>query len=243
MMKYVLLIFILFIGVSCANKQQSDSLSNQSPDMQADVMNVGKLFDTQLLVGEYVGRFGKNNTLILSINYISGKNVSGYNVVKGKRRNVKGFLTEENNQYKFELNEPGSDPTDGSFVFYINPETFIAEGVWTPNNNSTLSSKEFKLEKRSALKDSEVAGYWYLYGLRLELKTDGSCIYQGWNENGELMEEVKGTWVEKDKKLTIDWAKNTFFKSNVLELYIDTTEYGEPVLLDKNKEERGYRFW
>lgn len=243
MMKYVLLIFILFIGISCGKKQQSEPSEIQLPDKQADVMNAGELFDTQLLVGEYVGRFGKNNTLILSINYISGKNVSGYNVVKGKRRNVKGFLSEENNQYKFELNEPGSDATDGSFVFYINPESFIAEGVWTPNNTSSLSSKEFKLEKRSALKDSEVAGYWYLDGMRLELKADGSCIYQGWDETAEVEVPVKGTWVEKDKKLTIDWAKNSFFKSTVLELFVDSTEYGEPVLVDKNKEERAYRYW
>lgn len=234
-----LIFFIVFLGISCGKKQASTSSTNPS----ADTSHVAEQFDTQWLVGEYVGRFGKNNTLILSINYINGKNVSGYNIVKGKRRNVKGLLSQENNQYKFELNEPGNDATDGRFVFTIDPKTYVAEGVWTPNNTALLTSKDFKLEKRSKIQDHELIGYWYLDGMRLELKADGSCVYQGWDENGELVVPVKGNWIEKDKKLTIDWAKNSIFNSPILELFVDTTEYGEPVLMDKNKEERGYRYW
>jgi hypothetical protein len=238
-MKYLPILFIFYIVVSCGKKQQY----NHSKNVTEDTTHVIEQFDTQLLLGEYVGRFGKNHTLILSINYINGKNVSGYNIVKGKRRNIKGLLSEENNRYKFELKEPGSDATDGTFVFTIDPKTFVAEGVWTPNNTTSLSSKDFKLEKRSKIQDHELIGYWYLDGMRLELKADGSCVFQGLDENGELEVPVKGNWVEKDKKLTIDWAKNSLFKSPILELYLDTTEYGEPVLMDKNKEERGYRYW
>ncbi|MCX7744234.1 MAG: hypothetical protein N2167_06675 [Flavobacteriales bacterium] len=240
MKKYLALFLVAFITISCGKKHSPATPSENHP---ADNKHLIEKFDTQQLVGEYIGRFGKNNTLILSINYINGKNVSGYNIVKGKRRNVKGFISEENNQFKFELYEPGSDPTDGSFVFSIDPKTFVAEGIWTPNNTTSLAAKDFRLEKRTSLKNSDVTGYWYLDGMRLELKADGSCIYQGWDENAEVGVPVKGTWVEKDNKLTIEWAKNTLFKYQILELFVDTTEYGEPVLIDKNKEERGYRFW
>lgn len=99
--------------------------------------------------GEYVGNFGKDE---LTINIedldLDGGNVTGYDLVKENKRVLKGSATKTNNpeEIKLKLSEPGDDKWDGVFDFVLNIENNVINGSWKSNNGK--STKEFTLNKK-----------------------------------------------------------------------------------------------
>lgn len=195
-------------------------------------------FDTQKLVGQYMGEFGKS-TIIISINYISGKNTSGYDLVRGNRRNIKGSLEPEGGKFHFKMDEPGNDSYDGKFDFTIDTATFELTGSWEPyKKDEKVTGKTYTLKPLEKFTDTtnEFYGDWSGYNDEtsmegsLTIKNDGSFTYKGYyygeNENLENEFSIKGTWIKDNKKVTLEFDRNPYMPVSKMKCMIEKTEYG-----------------
>ncbi len=94
--------------------------------------------------GQWQGDFGKDK-LTINIESVNGTDVTGWDEVKGNRRNLTGTVESQNGSYSFKLKEPGDDKWDGVFeIKYVDGETTIT-GTWTANNGKSI--KNFTLTK------------------------------------------------------------------------------------------------
>src|SRR5688572_14078880 len=64
--------------------------------------------------GTYIGDF-KGSPIAITLNYVSDKHVTGYNVHKGLTRNVSGTIEAKEDGLHLQLSEPGNNPYDGVF--------------------------------------------------------------------------------------------------------------------------------
>ncbi len=122
--------------------QETEELPVNSNDQQILVGNL-----TNALKGEWIGDFG-GKELLISLNDVDlGLEITGYDEVKGNRRDLKGDITDNgNNIFTINLKEPGDDKWDGAFnIKYTDGENTMT-GIWTANNGK--SKKEFKLTKK-----------------------------------------------------------------------------------------------
>lgn len=239
---HIFYIAFLLMMASCRSKNEKTSDTGNDTSTVENTIYRSK-YDTEKLVGEYIGIFGKN-TLILDITYVNNNNASGFNIVKGNRRNLKGSVEDQGDQFKFVLNEPGSDKYDGVFEFTVDTATLTAKGKWTPNDKE-LAGKEFSLKKRSETGQPEgYSGTWFLTDCTINLKTDGTGTANGAYEdkNGEwVTTDFKCTWIDNGNGITIEWSKNPVFKMSVMKFTKGTKEYGEEYLVCKEYEM--YRYW
>jgi hypothetical protein len=227
---------ILFMAVmafiaSCGNKGKTkDGKTNDSTATDSGV--VVNTYKTDSLLGEYIGGFG-NSTIIVSVNYINGKNASGYDIIKGNRRNIKGTMEDKGGFFEFNLAEPGGDPFDGDFKFKIDTATLSLEGTWMPFDSSKVGSKKYKLTKRKFNHDDDIQGYvgttWYLNDLSVQFKADktGEAKGRWWNEKSETTEEIDipFSWFEEKKAVNIEWGKNNIFLSSKMKFKHEKNQY------------------
>src|SRR5687767_5494413 len=104
MKRIILIMAVLTFIVSCGNKGKTkDGNINDSTATNTGVVETN--YKTDSLLGEYIGGFG-NATIIVSVNYINGKNASGYDIIKGNRRNIKGTVENKGSYFEFNLAEP-----------------------------------------------------------------------------------------------------------------------------------------
>lgn len=204
-------------------------------------------FDTKAFEGEYVGDFGDGH-IVLVLSYVQGKNVSGYNVHKGLRRNLKGSLTETAGEYRFLLNEPGDNKYDGVFDFTLDPNDFSGKGRWTPNNKDVVSAKSFTLKWR--LRDSsenQFVGFWDGPDM-LEIKSDGIVEITYWapinGTNGEESEQhtLRGQWLSEGNTITMEWPNNPHNHGEKYVLTFGESEDGYYSLTDKGKKREYYQY-
>lgn len=179
--------------------------------------------------GTYTGSFDQGFITIV-LNYISGKNVSGYNLHKGSRRNINGTLQADAANYKFILKEPGDNPFDGTFEFTIDTATFTMNGNWSPNDPSRTSSKKLNLVKQPKKTGDNYAnelGTWipatgnYSADTLLEFSTDGICEYKFYNTPGDSTSQintVKGNYIRDKDTVHIEWQKNSHTPSQKMKL-------------------------
>lgn len=233
--------------VACGGNQKKTTDQKSTDTSGTDKEKVFRSkFDTQKFLGEYIGSFGKS-TLILDIDYVNGNNVSGFNIVKGNRRNIKGTLEDKGATFNFRLEEPGSDQYDGVFVFSVDTGSLQPNGTWTPNDTSKVKPQTFTLKKRSGQGQPEgFSGTWYLDGSPVELKSDGSGVsHTGYlNKKEEWIEvDVRCTWMAFDdgKGLTIEWEKNPVFKTSKMKFTFRKSEYDEEYL--DGGQAQMYRYW
>ncbi len=230
-MKQVFFITAITLLISCGNKaKQKDP--NPTDSTNTGSTTVESNYSTDSLTGEYIGGFG-NSTIIVSITYINGNRASGYNILKGNRRNIKGEVLNKGAFFEFNLTEPGGEPTDGDFKFTIDTATKTMEGIWIPLDTIKLKSKKYKLTRRKyAHEDIKgFVGMWYLNGLTVEFKADKTGLAEGllWNEKTETDENVKipFSWFEEKKSVSIEWSKNNIFLSPVMKFKYEKNEYEE----------------
>lgn len=91
--------------------------------------------DYKSLIGEYKGSFGPDKILLSLENINSDGSVNGFNEVKGNKRILTGKMKKNNNDYTFELKEPGDDTWDGVFNFTITD--YVLSGNWKSNNGKS----------------------------------------------------------------------------------------------------------
>ena len=231
-MKPLFFIAAFALLISCGNKSKLKDSSTSSDSTNTESTSIVTNYVTDSLNGEYIGGFG-NNTLIITINHISGKNCSGYDILKGNRRNIKGEIINKGACFQFELSEPGGDPYDGVFKFSIDTATRTLEGTWEPYDTK-IKSKKFKLARRKYYDEKEIAsfvGHWHLNGLDVVLNEDESGLAKGswWNEKSETSEnvEIPFSWFEKKNVVSIEWGKNDIFSSPKMDFQYKEVENEE----------------
>lgn len=228
---YPLLILLL---ISCGKKAPSGSETNtDSTDTQSN--EVVTNYSTDSLKGEYIGGFGAN-TIVIAINYINGKNVSGYDIVRGLRRNIKGEVGNQGAYFYFNMKEPGGDPNDGIFRFNIDTISRNLEGTWVAFDSTKIKSRKYKLTRR-LYKHQEFEGLdgtWFLNDLKVRFNKDNSGLAEGhwWNEKTEVTEDVEipFTWIDKKESVLIEWAHNNIFLSSKMEFTREKTEFEDMLI-------------
>lgn len=225
---------MLITGIaSCGGKSTGTKSGKDQDSISGAKGDTPEKMDAALLEGNYRGKIG-GFTLLIGINYVSGKNISGYNIVRGNRRNIKGTVVQEGNVFKLEMKEPGNDKYDGTFKLTIDPKNNTGNGTWEPNDPKISSALNVTLEKKAPReKPSDYLGEWYGDGLTLNIREDGSVILHGaWYRYSPEKEtantepvDIKGTWEEKENgKISLEWQKNSVFKTSKVTFYMDTTD-------------------
>lgn len=178
------------------------------------------------LPGTYMGDFG-GAPIYITLNYSNGKQVAGYNVHKGLRRNLRGELKKDNDNWVITLSEPGDHPFDGKFDLTFDHLFAKGKGTWTPLNNNTLKEKSFVLEPSSGKGQEEFGMHGNTFNQfliessnsksDLTFNVDGSCLLQLYEKVtdstfAEQMMKVRGTYQKSnDSTLVITWEKNSHF--------------------------------
>lgn len=222
--------------VSCGNKTKSDQIKPNDTTTITQNDQISN-YNPDSLLGDYIGGFGRN-TIIVTINYINGKMASGYDVIKGNRRNIKGKVANKGDLFEFELSEPGGDENDGKFKFTIDTATRTMEGTWVPNDTAKLKMKQFKLAKRKPQNEQSegIIGYWFLNDLTIEFKANKTGFAKGpWrNEEYEILEEahIPFSWFDEKNTVSIEWGKNNIFPSSKMKFKHEKNQYEEMLSSD-----------
>jgi hypothetical protein len=232
---YLLLIIAMFS--SCTNEPPIEAPANISKDS----LLLFKLpVAEEKIFGFYGGDFG-GAPISISLRYISGKNISGYNIYKGIKRNIKGTIVYENEKLHLLMSEPGTEKNDGRFDIYLNRYDFTGTGTWYPTANITLSKKTFKLKQLD--EDMRISYGEFIDSLNnsIILKENGFCEYAYFvNEKTDTEQKLKisGSYKVKADSLTIYWQsnnvlpeRNSFFK--IIDGNIDDTSYTPRVIVGK----------
>lgn len=131
--------------------------------------------------------------ITIVLNYVSGRNVSGYNLHKGLRRNINGVLSENGNKFDFELKEPGDNPFDGNFRFSIDTSNFDLTGWWKPFDSTKTVSKQLALKRKQDSQEDYMnqLGIWipasgtYAADTLLQFDAKGTCEYNFYEKPGD----------------------------------------------------------
>jgi hypothetical protein len=231
-MNRVLYLAAIALLISCGNKSKQNDSTNSTDSSNTNSNIIQSNYNPDSLKGEYIGGFG-NNTIIIAINYINGKNASGYNILKGNRRNIKGDVENMGDHFKFNLSEPGGDPFDGIFHFNIDTTTLSLEGTWTPYDSVKIKPRKYKLNKRMFKHEDMVGpiGMWYLNDLTVQFKPDKTGEARGYwyNEKTATSEQVEipFSWFDEKKAVSIEWGRNNIFLSSKMKFSYEKNEYEE----------------
>lgn len=176
-------------------------------------------YDTQKTLGTYEGSFGKG-ILSLTINYVNGDVVSGYDIRQGTRRNLNGKLKTDGASLSFTLREPGDRPEDGVFTFRIDTARRGVKGNWTGKGDD----RQFRLTRDTG--DDRSGGYWVLsVDSVLELKTGGYCEFNYYIHSADSTSQlntVHGNYAISGNTIRIDWERNAATPSRQMTLHFIT---------------------
>lgn len=121
----------------------SASSNNSSTSNESNVSNEStqpvNSNQSDFYIGNWKGKFGKDELLIHIESINDDGSVTGYNVVKNNKRELTGTTTGN----EFELNEPGDQEWDGTFKLMFDDNKL--RGIWISNNGK--SEKQFELVK------------------------------------------------------------------------------------------------
>ncbi len=165
MKRIFFIVLIVLTIVSCKKEEKvtdkllvKDSYSNLYGNWVGDFVVID--VDTAALETDYV--YANKITIVLK--KIEKNKVYGQSVVAGNLRPLVGSFTESNGEYKFKLNEPGNNTTDGSFQFKIVSDTL--SGFWfATNKKTTVQKRQYKLVKQV-----------FIYNPKLMLPKEGDYI-------------------------------------------------------------------
>jgi len=210
-------------------------------------------YDYDTLRGMYIGGFGGSDIRII-LNYISKKNVIGYNIHKGLQRNITGKVSRSGDSVQLVLAEPGDNEFDGVFTINFIGIDDQPYGSWE-SNSGEIPKQEFKLKKiiqstdRDEVTVANFADIFYYVRDSIgeySFNDDGLVILEYYKDqdNDEdramaQMQQLKGSWSLKGEHVTINWEPNDIFPNNILELDVNVidAEYGEYSLIGKDDHE------
>lgn len=218
-MKYLLAISVLCFLSSCDSKEVNE-VTAPTASFENDKVYIPS-YAVNNFEGTYSGSFD-NGYIIIEINYVNGKNASGYNLHKGVRRNINGTLQPATNGFHFMLKEPGDNPFDGTFDFIIDTSKFALGGTWIPFDSSRTKSKTLALQKQPkkvTINYEDELGMWvpatgtYSTDTTLDFDPAGTCEYRFYSKPGDVtsqMNSVRGNYIQVKDTVLIEWQKNSF---------------------------------
>ena len=162
--------------------------------------------------GTYNGHF-KEGLMTLVINYISDSIVSGYDLHKGRRRNVNGSVLQKGDRLEFLLKEPGNNALDGTFYLSMDTTSRNIAGKWIPAGDSTKVHTG-ALDLRRWDKDTSAnqpSGTWYGDMGSISFNTEmGTCElgYSPDNIPSAKTTTILGNYWQKKDTFYIEWEPN-----------------------------------
>jgi hypothetical protein len=236
MKSFLLLLGVSIIFFSCEEKQAEQKTKVEK--IAAEIPEEDT-FDYDTLAGMYMADFG-GSPIRISLNYVSGSNVIGFDLHKGLQRNITGDVSRSGDSIQMILTEPGDNKYDGVFTLNFTGIDNSPTGVWVANDEN-IPSQEFTLKKidyNMKGKDDEIN--IVNFAEKLEYLSDSIGEYhfmadgfvtlkyypdtnKDWDD--QQMEEIKGSWDLNGDKVTINWEPNNIFKGNRLDLTIH--KYGD----------------
>lgn len=245
---FYLALLIAVIISSCGNDNSGEASNEASIDLgevqpengTKEIVNY-PVFDWDTLKGLYSGVFS-GSEIRIKINYISDKNVVGYNVHKGLVRNLHGKVEQSMENIILHMEEPGDHEFDGKFVLTVDRKTLGVNAIWTPNDSIKLQPKKMTLEKIVYEDDYDMEEgitesnffrvFNYVYDEQGELffHEDGLVVYRFYpNRDSEAyndqFEEIKGSWMWQKNGVVVNWEKNELFPGPSHLQVIDEDEY------------------
>ena len=229
-MRLVSFIVICFLFSCNSATNTADATSADSTATSGEKFYI-PTYAVSKLQGTYTGSFDKGFITIV-LNYIEGRNVSGYNLHKGLRRNINGILSESGGKFYFELKEPGDNPFDGIFKFSIDTSTMAVTGLWTPLDSTKTSAKQLALTRKPNVTDedySQFLGSWvpatanYGTDTLLQFDMQGTCSYDFYQSPGDSTSQVisvKGNYVQNKDTILIEWQKNQYIPDQKMKLIL-----------------------
>jgi hypothetical protein len=203
--------------------------SEQSPPPKVkSKVSVGMPTDAALpvekLKGTYTGEF-RGSPISITLHYISGSRISGYNIHLGLKRNLSGTVSTAGGKLRLLLNEPGTNPYDGSFDLLLDTTTLRGQGTW----KSSQDGKEVSFTFTKQVYAEEAGPLYSLFTDSLqnsiELNPDGSCIYNVMRQDSTAPGQpvlLRGNYeLKKDSTVVIYWQQNEVLPSrkSVFRLY------------------------
>lgn len=186
------------------NIEKQSEVRIQSDESQIDLSAV--------IEGKWMGAFG-NSQLTIVIEEVKGFQISGYNLVKGNKRDIHGFYEKNGDRVSVTLNEPGDDKWDGVFYVEFNIDEVLLNGEWKSNNGKIHRS--FALKKNTSTLNMSIVGEYIIEAIpytRIKLKSDNTCLLEeidmskmednGWADNTI---KLKGSWYNSGNSITIEW--------------------------------------
>jgi hypothetical protein len=228
----VLLIFL----VSCGGDPASESTGNAAAN-EADTTFRGRFrYDT--LKGLYTGEIG-DSPITLNISFASEMHATGYNVVKGNRRNISGRIGLSSKGADLVLSEPGDDKYDGVFRLTMpHRDLSVLTGEWESPSGEV---KAVKL-KRKVYPEGDEEDSFFTYTRifsdslgTLYFNDDGTARYEYYLNQGtekEQLKIVKGSWSAQGMKATVFWQQNPIFTEK--KTVFDIANSGELIYEDEN---------
>ncbi|GEP91571.1 hypothetical protein SAMN05660909_03657 [Chitinophaga terrae (ex Kim and Jung 2007)] len=209
---FVLLSFaVLFLFACHSGKPENNTIAVAATDSSA----------FKNLINVYKADFG-NGVIYINLNFFNGKDVGGYNIHNGLRRNIHGTARKENNNWIVTLAEPGDHPLDGVFTLTFDAGFSQCDGNWKANN-TRYAEKNFKLEK---ITPSEEEGFFndptfdFVFvdysasKSELHFQKDGSCelkLYKRITDStyADQLITLKGSYQkENDSTIRVTWKAN-----------------------------------
>ena len=190
----------------------------ETPPVEVVVAPKVQLMDEKQVAGYYVGDFENveispktehipSNRITLIIDDFQNGTVEGRSIVAGNSRPFIGSYTVTNESYQVEVQEPGDDPYDGKFLFFVSDSKYPLRGEWHANRADLKGRhKRYQLQKRE-----------FVYDPALALPNRLSGIYLG-DDDPDYEEDAPGEFSTHDV-LTVNPSAQRLTNSDVENMY------------------------
>jgi hypothetical protein len=167
------------------------------------------------LKGVYSGDF-KGSPISITLHFISGNRITGYNIHQGLKRNLTGTVTPAEKGWKLILDEPGNNTFDGRFELTLDTTSWKGSGIWDPLKKGDQVSFRFSRMEDNKEPGSIFSAFIDSLQNTFVLAQDGSCsmnVLRGDSANTQAV-TIRGNYkIGSDSTLTIFWQKNEIFPS------------------------------
>jgi tetratricopeptide (TPR) repeat protein len=175
----------------------------------------------EILKGKWHGAFASSTMDLIIENVNTSSDISGYDILKGKKRPVKGTFNVDDNNYYITLNEPGDDKGDGKFVMQLNRTSNLLSGNWQQFNNS--SNYSFTFSKNNGSQTNNTGGKLTIKGTKVNIRTapsmkSGVAMQLNTGDICELLEKgnleningINDYWYKISRNGTTGWVFGNF---------------------------------
>ena len=224
-MKKLLLLSPMLILMACGgstkNNEANDQEKSEDTPKENRIETNDDLVDISAIIkGDWTGDFG-GNKLTIVIERVEGKDIQGYNIVKGNKRTIAGSYERDGNSVKVELKEPGDHKWDGVFYSEFVLDDIALKGTWKSNNGKLTTP--FDLHRSTEGVDMRIVGKYIIEAIpytKITMKADRTCSL---NElDMETMGEedanedisLQGSWHSEGDKVIIEWWGSYFGEKN-----------------------------